>query len=286
MTKQLQKKIERAIKLIQSASKIAAQNGCTEIELAYSSGKDSDVILELTKMSGVPYRAIYKNTTIDPSGTIKHAQDNEVEIARPKVSFREILAKTGIVSRFRRSCCQYLKEYKILDYQILGIRADESKKRAERYKEPEMCRVYSKNSKARQYFPILDWTKQDVLEFIEDRGIKLHSLYYDEQGNVDVNRRLGCLCCPMQSQKARIADFKEHPNMVKMYIRGGQKFLHSHPNSKIHEHFNDVYEWFCMAIFTNSMREFQEKFGGNNLFGEKIDCKQFLEDYFKIKFKD
>lgn len=286
MTEQLQKKVDRAIKLIQSASKIAATNGCKEIEVAYSGGKDSDVILELTKMSGVPYRAIYKNTTIDPSGTIKHAQDNGVEIARPKVSFREIIAKVGIVSRFRRACCQYLKEYKILDYQILGIRADESKKRAERYKEPEICRVYNKKSKARQYFPILDWTKQDVLEFIEDRGIKLHPLYYDEQGNVDVNRRLGCLCCPMKSQNARIADFKEHPNMVKMYIRGGQKYLDSHPNSKIHKLFNDVYEWFCMAIFTNSMREFQEQFGGNNLFGDKIDCKQFLEDYFGIKFKD
>lgn len=222
MEENLKKKVERAIKLIQSASKIASENGCPEIEVAYSGGKDSDVILELTKMSGVSYRAIYKNTTVDPAGTIKHAKDNGVEIARPKVSFREVLAKTGIVSRFRRSCCMYLKEYKILDYQILGIRADESKKRAERYKEPEMCRVYSKNSKARQYFPILDWTKQDVLEFIEDRGIKLHSLYYDEQGNVDVNRRLGCLCCPMQSQKSRIADFKEHPNMVKMYIRGGK----------------------------------------------------------------
>jgi hypothetical protein len=62
MNEQLKMKVDRAIKLIQSASNIAAANGCPQIEVAYSGGKDSDVILELTKMSGVPYRAIYKNT--------------------------------------------------------------------------------------------------------------------------------------------------------------------------------------------------------------------------------
>ena len=91
MREELQKKVERAIKLIQSASKIAAENGCPEIEVCYSSGKDSDVILELAKMSGVPYRAIYKNTTIDPSGTIKHAKENGVEIYRPVMSFLDII---------------------------------------------------------------------------------------------------------------------------------------------------------------------------------------------------
>ena len=93
MREELQKKVDRAIKLIQSASKIAAKNGCPEIEVAYSSGKDSDVILELTKMSGVPYRAIYKNTTIDPSGTIKHADQMGAEIIRPKKSFFEYWAE-------------------------------------------------------------------------------------------------------------------------------------------------------------------------------------------------
>lgn len=36
------------------------------MELSYSGGKDSDVILELAKMSGIPFRPIYKKTTIDP----------------------------------------------------------------------------------------------------------------------------------------------------------------------------------------------------------------------------
>lgn len=221
MTEELQKKVERAIKLIQSASKIAAENNCPEIEVCYSGGKDSDVILELARMSGVKYRAIYKNTTIDPAGTIKHAKDNGCEIRQPSKSFFELLKTRGFPSRFVRFCCKELKEYKVLDYAILGIRRYESTKRMKRYKEPEQCRVYSKKEKVRQYFPILDWTSDDVAEFIKERGIKCHPLYYDEQGNFHVERRLGCMCCPLAYRPRRIEEFKKNPNMVKLYLRGG-----------------------------------------------------------------
>lgn len=50
MTQQLEKKINFAIKLIQLASKMANSHGQV-IEVCYSGGKDSDVILELTKMA-------------------------------------------------------------------------------------------------------------------------------------------------------------------------------------------------------------------------------------------
>lgn len=61
MTEQLQKKVNFAIKLLRS---IPQDKG--DIELCYSGGKDSDVILELAKMAEIPFRAIYKSTTIDP----------------------------------------------------------------------------------------------------------------------------------------------------------------------------------------------------------------------------
>lgn len=224
MREDLQKKVERAIKLIQSASKIASEHG-QPLEVCYSGGKDSDVILELAKMSGVNFRAIYKNTGIDPRGTIRHAIENGVEVMPPKKKFIDLLAYYGYPSRRNRYCCQWLKEYKILDYAILGIRRDESNARKERYKEPEQCRVYSKKEKTRQYFPILDWTKQDVLDFIQDRGIALHPLYYNENGEININKRLGCMACPMASYKSRINEFKRYPNMVKTYVRGGGAVL-------------------------------------------------------------
>ena len=73
MNTELKKKIDFAIKLIQSASKMAQEHG-QPIEVCYSGGKDSDVILELTKMADVPYRAIYKDTSIDPPYTKKHCK--------------------------------------------------------------------------------------------------------------------------------------------------------------------------------------------------------------------
>lgn len=57
INEQLQKKIDQSIRLMQSVQK--RYDG--EIELAYSGGKDSDVILQLAKEADIRYRAIYKN---------------------------------------------------------------------------------------------------------------------------------------------------------------------------------------------------------------------------------
>ena len=81
MRPELEKKVERAIRLLQSIP----QDG--DIELSYSGGKDSDVILELAKMAGIPYRAIYKATTIDPPQTIAHAREMGAEVIHPKKTY-------------------------------------------------------------------------------------------------------------------------------------------------------------------------------------------------------
>ena len=222
MTEQLQKKVDMAIKLLKAAEKKASEVN-QPLEICYSGGKDSDVILELAKMAGVNYRAIYKNTTIDPPGTIKHALDMGAEMIRPKETFAELVKRLGFPSRRLRFCCSILKEYKILDYAVVGVRADESIKRKERYKEPEQCRVYSAKEKVRQYFPILNWSIEDVAEFLKERNVKCAPVYYDEKGNFHPERRLGCMCCPLKSRKQRLDDFKAHPNFVKIYLNYYQK---------------------------------------------------------------
>ena len=104
-----EKKVARAIRLLQSIPKDGP------VEVSYSGGKDSDVILELARMAGIKYRAIYKNTTIDPPGTIAHAKENGAEILQPTHRFFELVAMNGAPNRFSRHCCRYLKEYKVLD---------------------------------------------------------------------------------------------------------------------------------------------------------------------------
>ena len=281
MTEELSKKVERAVKLIQAAGKVAKEHG-QPLEVCYSGGKDSDVILELAKMSGVDYRAIYKNTTIDPPGTIKHVRANGMEVMQPKMSFVDVIHKSGLPNRFRRACCQVLKEYKVLDYAVVGVRRDESAKRAKMYKEPEICRVYNKKEKTRQYLPILEWTAADIEAFIKETGIKCHPLYYDDDGTFHVERRLGCMGCPLASKKQRKQEFKKNPRLARLYIKAAQQHMDTHPNGKICGYFKNAFEWFTFTLYCDNLVEFRQMFGGDNLFGDTIDCKQHLEKLLNI----
>lgn len=185
ITENLQRKIDRAIRLLQSVQK--RYDG--EIEIAYSGGKDSDVILQLAKEAGIRYRAIYKNTTIDPPGTWGHVREMGVEILRAKASFFHLVAQKGFPSRFSRFCCEKLKEYKVLDKSVIGVRKAESRKRNERYNEPTQCRYYgakTEKNHVEQIYPILEWTDEDVRDFIIDRKLKLAPIYY----NGGANRRI------------------------------------------------------------------------------------------------
>lgn len=275
MTEALQKKVNFAIRLLRS---IPTED--SPVELSYSGGKDSDVILELAKMAGIPYRAIYKNTTIDPPGTIKHCKDNGVEVFAPTINFFDLVKKKGCPTRRARFCCEVLKEYKILDRAVQGIRRSESVKRANRYSEPTVCRVYgSKKNHVEVFLPILEWTDEDVAEFIAVRGIKCHPLYYDEQGNFHVERRLGCIGCPLRSDNGK-SDFVKYPKFLKQLITSTQIWLNAHVHA--HAKFGNVYNVIFHNLFCGSYSEYQNLVSGGMFPETAIDAKAFLEDYFKI----
>lgn len=280
VSKELKKKIDRAILLLQSV-----QHGYDgQIEVAYSGGKDSDVILQLAKESGINYRAIYRNTTIDPPGTIAHVKRMGVEIRRPKENFFQLVARKGFPNRFSRFCCEILKEYKVLDKCIMGVRKSESSKRNNRYNEPTECRFYgSKTEKnhVEAIYPILDWTDEDVLNFILDRGIKVAPIYYNWGGysQPDMSRRLGCMCCPLATERKRILYFKEVPKMVRCYLRAGKKFWDTHPEAKVRQRYADVYEWFTRDLFYPREKDWQK---ANDTLFEKPNYKEFLEQQFGV----
>lgn len=274
ISEQLQKKIDRSIKLLRT---IANAYGDV-IELAYSGGKDSDVILQLARESGIKFRAIYKNTTIDPPGTIAHAKEMGVEIMQPKETFFQLIAKRGFPNRNKRHCCKDLKEFKVLDKCIIGVRKSESKKRDKRYNAPTEC-LGTKANPREAIYPILHWTDADVRDFILDRGIKCAPVYYDWGGQFHVERRLGCMGCPLQSQKKRLAEFKKRPRLVKAWMRAGQKFRDTHPDSVPCQNYADIYEWITRELFFGAEIDF-ENFR-NGFFG-KPDYKALLEEYFNI----
>lgn len=271
-------KEKRAIKLLRTVAKTA--DGA--IELCYSGGKDSDVILALAKIAGINYRAIYKNTTIDPPYTIAHCKVNEVEIVQPKQTFFELIEKNGFPSRFARFCCSKLKEYKILDTAVQGIRRCESSKRATLYKEPVICRIYgSKANHVNVVLPILDWTDVDVAHFVRSNSIQCHPLYYDADGQFCVNRRLGCVGCPLAADNG-LSDFVKYPRMVKAWLRAADKWLNKSGARECNtrRYCKDACEYFVMHTFFKGLNDF--RLAKSGMFGT-IDCKQFLQDYFKIQ---
>lgn len=274
---ELADKERRAIKILRM------YRGDDPIEVSYSGGKDSDVILALTKMAGIPYRAIYKNTTIDPPYTVQHCKDNGVEVVMPKERFLDIIARKGSPTRRARFCCEVLKEYKILDNAVQGIRRSESTKRAKNYaeNEPVICRNYSKSEHVNVYLPILDWSDKDVADFINVHVIKCHPLYYNEDGKFCVERRLGCIGCPMQSDNG-VADFVKYPKMLRQWVKAGKVWWDKERETPLAsvDKFGDIYGLMAHNLFFDDYDNFQA--ANTSMFG-KEDWKERLEDFFKIE---
>lgn len=272
----LQNKVRHALDLLRS---IAAVSN-SPIEIAYSCGKDSEVILQLARESGIPFRAIFRNTTIDPKGTIAHARSKGVEIRNPRLPFFKLIEKKGYPSRLVRFCCDELKEYKILDKCVIGVRKAESKARDERYQEPTQCRVYKRTGdRVEAIYPILTWSDEDVAEFLLDRQIKCHPLYYDADGNFDVTKRLGCIGCPLAYYKRRVEEFKQYPQMVALWLKSGQVYLNTHRHTKNGQRYKTAYEMFFRTTMFNHTKDYLRYMEEHNY---QVDYKSVLEETFGI----
>lgn len=172
----------------------------------FSGGKDSVVIKELARMAGVPVVWHY-NVIIDPPELMKFIQDHhpDVKWIRSKHGpfFRRIRHKLMVPTRFRRWCCA---EYKHTlgpkgCTRILGIRVEESNKRAARY----VACVMKKPASRRELYPIRLWTDDNVWRFINDYKVPYCKLY-DEGFS-----RLGCVGCPLASPDHRRKEFERWP---------------------------------------------------------------------------
>lgn len=275
MTQELEDKVEKAVKIIRMLA------GEDVIEVSYSGGKDSDVLLELVKMSGVKYRAIYKNTTIDPPGTIAHCKSKGVEVLQPKETFLQLIERKGMPTRRARFCCTDLKKYKVLDKAVQGIRCEESRERKERYNpsDPIICRIYgNKANHVNIGLPLLEWTKRDVSEFIKERKIKCHPLYYDEKGVFHEERRLGCIGCPLKGDRGR-GDFLKYPKLLRAVIRSLTKWMEKRPDVNSKRKFKSAYGLMAHDLFFNSYEKWKE--ADETIFGQ-TDWKDLLQKYFKI----
>lgn len=162
--------------------------------VGFSGGKDSIVSLELCRMAGVKHQAFYSATGIDPPEVVKFIREHypSVKWLRPKMTFWEGIYKKQPPLRIQRWCCDVLKKdpsknlhawvtfsersggmmWTPLNHRIMGIRAEESVKRALR---PMID--YFKRYKQYILKPIFHWTSWHVWDFIAERGLPYPCLY-------------------------------------------------------------------------------------------------------------
>lgn len=72
--------------------------------------------------------------------------------------------------------------------------------------------------------PIIDWTEEDVWEFLNDVVKVPHCELYDEGFT-----RLGCIGCPLQGRKGMLRDFERWPRYKQKYIKAFDRMIANHP---------------------------------------------------------
>jgi phosphoadenosine phosphosulfate reductase len=215
--------------------------------LAYSGGKDSDTILALAKMAGVKFDAHYNLTTVDPPEVVYHVRKHpEVQTNRPAMTMWQLIRYNKIMpTRVARFCCRALKERGGSNRVVVtGVRAQESIRRSRR-KMNEVCY----NDPTRRFLHvIIDWSGDDVWEFIRTNNIEYCKLY-DEGW-----KRLGCVMCPFSNIKLGA---EKYPKIAEAYRRAINRAFQQ--KRKIDSRFKDADDMFNWWISGRSAKEWSEK---------------------------
>lgn len=226
--KYLQAKIDKAIEFIKHGEKLALAMNADGYFVAFSGGKDSQVLLWLVQQAGVKYRAFYAVTTNDPPQNVQFIRQfyPEVIFIHPKENFYKLVAKKGLPTMRTRYCCSILKETAGIGYATLvGVRKDESSKRrgyrdvdviSRRKEHQDKERVYSvdeivaaehkciKGKDKLLLRPILDFTESEVWEVIYANNLPINPCY-------ETANRVGCIFCPFAPKKQILEYCKKYP---------------------------------------------------------------------------
>ncbi len=210
--------------------------------VAFSGGKDSQCVYHLCKEAGVKFDAHYSLTTVDPPELIYFIREHypDVIVDKHDTTMWKLIVRKGMPPTRRvRYCCDELKEGggrgRIV---VTGVRWAESTKRKNNRGLLELnnyTRQYIKlmndNNETRRMFetcmmksmhtlnPIIDWTEDDVWEYLNSRNLP-HCVLYDQGFE-----RIGCIGCPLAGGEQMRFEFARYPKYKQAYLRSFEKML-------------------------------------------------------------
>lgn len=253
-------KVAKAIDRIKSFEPVSNGFDDKPYYVCYSGGKDSDCIRILCEIAGVPYDLVCNWTGIDSPETWKYIHTiPNLQIEMPKKSMFQLIVEKGIPpTRKIRYCCAELKEHGGDGrFTMTGVRWAESVRRKNgrgvietfSKKKTEKIILNNDNTEDRKVMdvcmsqhkrvlnPIVDWTDDDVWEFLNLMGCKGNPLY--QCGF----KRIGCIGCPNASKKQRIRDFERYPGFKRMYLSAFNKMLENLNHATTWQTAEDVFNW-------------------------------------------
>lgn len=200
--------------------------------LAFSGGKDSVVIYDLAVKAGVKFDGHYSQGGIDPPELVQFIRQHYPEITydHPAMSMWKGIVKKGLPRRQSRWCCELIKEKAGSGRRVVtGIRWQESVRRRSR-RMFEVCRI----DETKYYLhPIIDWSNSEVWEYIDTNGLPYCSLY--DEGF----KRLGCVLCPMETQKQTQMELKRFPKLAEAWKRATYRLY----NKRLAEGNESIKRW-------------------------------------------
>lgn len=266
----------KAIERLKVASEMSLNYYGQPMVICYSGGKDSEVLVELAKRSGVPFMVQHSHTTVDAPQTVYHTRKlfRQLELdgiktiyTMPKLTMWQLIVKKKMPpTRLARYCCSDLKENFGKNMHIVtGVRKAESNKREMRAAYESITtdiskRIYLDDNDDRRRLtevcmkqgktttnPIIDWTDADVWEFLNDAKAECNPLY--KMGFC----RVGCVGCPMAS-KSRNKEFQMFPTYKRAYIRAFDKMIEARKAAGLETdaHWNtgeNVFRWWMEEKF-------------------------------------
>lgn len=247
-------KEHQAIERLKLASEMSLRYYGKPLIVTTSGGKDSSVCVQLAINAGIPFEVMHNHTTADAPETVYFVRDEfkrldglgincilnkPVYKGRRTSMWNLIPQKLMPPTRVARYCCEVLKEHGGEGRMITtGVRWEESVARKNKrgvfektHRDPQKRIILSNdNEPERRLFencslkakrvcnPIIDWTEDDVWDYIADQHIPCNPLYCEFA-------RVGCIGCPMAGTHRREREFLHWPKYKQMYILAFEHML-------------------------------------------------------------